>query len=89
MPDGRVLVGPVVTLRPLTVDDAAALFAAIGSEEVWAAGYNGGASARPLSVPLMAAWIEALVHGGPRATYAVTATRDVALGDAGTLVGTS
>jgi RimJ/RimL family protein N-acetyltransferase len=89
LPDGRILAGPVVTLRPLTVADAPALFAAIGAEEVWAAGYNGGPAARPRSVPAMVAWIEALLAKGDRVVYAVTLTASSALGAGGAVVGTS
>lgn len=92
LPDSRVLVGPVVTLRPLRTDDAAELFEAIGSEEVWAAGYNGGEAARPRSEAETARWIDALVHHGPRATYAVTLSEGAAgtaFGAPGRVVGTS
>lgn len=89
LPDSRLLVGPVVTLRPLGTDDAAELFDAIGSEAVWAAGYNGGEAARPRSEAEMARWIDALVDQGPRATYAVTLSADSVHGARGRVVGTS
>jgi RimJ/RimL family protein N-acetyltransferase len=47
MPGGRPLIGLGVRLYPTQVSDAAAIFAALDHDEVWAAGYSGGPSARP------------------------------------------
>jgi len=46
-PGGRSLVGRHVRLDPSVVTDADGLFAALDHEQVWAAGYSGGPSARP------------------------------------------
>jgi len=46
-PGGRPLVGRHVRLDPSVTEDAAAIFAALDYDEVWAAGYNGGPAARP------------------------------------------
>ena len=46
-PGGRPLIGRHVRLDPSVPTDADALFAALDHEEVWAAGYSGGPSARP------------------------------------------
>ena len=46
-PGGRPLVGRHVRLDPSVETDADALFSALDDEQVWAAGYSGGPSARP------------------------------------------
>ena len=45
-PAAARLVNDVVTLAPASPDDAAALFAALDDERVWAAGYGGGPAGR-------------------------------------------
>jgi N-acetyltransferase len=47
MPGGQPLVGRHVRLDPAVDADAQALFEALDHDEVWAAGYSGGPSARP------------------------------------------
>jgi RimJ/RimL family protein N-acetyltransferase len=47
MPGGRSLAGRHVRLDPAEETDAEVLFAALDFDEVWAAGYSGGPSARP------------------------------------------
>ena len=47
MPGGRSLVGRHVRLDQAEEGDAEALFDALDFDEVWAAGYSGGPSARP------------------------------------------
>ncbi|MDQ1684597.1 MAG: N-acetyltransferase [Frankiaceae bacterium] len=47
MPGGRSLVGAGVRLDPSDLADAAGIFAALDYDDVWAAGYSGGPSARP------------------------------------------
>lgn len=46
-PGGRPLVGRHVRLDPSVAGDADEIFAALDHDEVWAAGYSGGPSARP------------------------------------------
>jgi RimJ/RimL family protein N-acetyltransferase len=48
-PGGAALVGSHVRLDPTVDADADAIFAALDFDEVWAAGYSGGPSARPSS----------------------------------------
>ena len=47
MPGGRPLVGTHVRLDQAVEGDAEGIFSALDHDEVWAAGYNGGPSARP------------------------------------------
>jgi RimJ/RimL family protein N-acetyltransferase len=98
-PDGRALVGSVVRLDALTLDDAPGLFAALDDERVWAAQYGGGPAGRPVDVPAMRSWLAASVaarEGGPaargtayRVAYTVRLVADSDLGSAGTVVGTT
>ena len=86
------LANSVVRLRPASLGDAAELFAAIGDERVWAAGYGGGPAARPVDVAAMRAVLEAAVSAGlrgERQAYVVRLAADSPLGGAGTVVGTS
>ena len=85
----------VVRLRPASLGDAEELFAAIGDEQVWAAGYGGGPAGRPADVPAMRSWLESAVSAGlrgERQAYVVrlaAGSGDLGLGPAGTVVGTS
>jgi RimJ/RimL family protein N-acetyltransferase len=85
----------VVRLRPASLGDAEELFAAIGDERVWAAGYGGGPAGRPRDVAAMRSWLESAVSAGlrgERQAYVVrlaTGSEDLGLGPAGTVVGTS
>jgi N-acetyltransferase len=82
----------IVRLRPAALGDAAELFAAIGDEWVWAAGYGGGPAARPVDVAGMRSWLEVAVSAGlrgERQAYVVRLAVDSPLGPAGTVVGTS
>jgi N-acetyltransferase len=82
----------IVRLRPAALGDAAELFAAIGDERVWAAGYGGGPAARPVDVAGMRSWLEVAVSAGlrgERQAYVVRLAADSPLGPAGTVVGTS
>ena len=86
------LANSVVRLRPAGLGDAAGLFAAIGDERVWAAGYGGGPAGRPTDVAAMRSWLESAVAAGLRAerqAYVVRLAADSELGAAGTVVGTS
>jgi RimJ/RimL family protein N-acetyltransferase len=86
------LANSVVRLRPAALGDAAELFAAIGDERVWAAGYGGGPAGRPTDVAAMRSWLESAVAAGLRAerqAYVVRLAADSHLGAAGTVVGTS
>ena len=86
LPTGAALVGPVVRLDPSVVTDAGPLFAALDDERVYAAAYNGGR--RPESAAEVAGWIRAANQDG-RAMYTVRSVADSALGDAGTILGTT
>lgn len=91
-PDGRALVGDVVRLDAVTAADAAALFAALDDERVWAAGYGGGPAGRPADVAGMQALVDAGLRdlrAGTRVMYVVRLVRDSGLGAAGTVVGTT
>jgi RimJ/RimL family protein N-acetyltransferase len=81
MPGGRPLVGGHVRLDPARPDDAEALFAALDHDEVWAAGYSGGPSARPADAD---GWRRRIAQASDegRAMYAV---RD----PGGAVIGTS
>lgn len=85
----------VVTLRPASLGDAEELFAAIGDERVWAAGYGGGPAGRPTDVAAMRSWLESAVSAGLRGERQAYVVRlaDVSdrlgLGPSGTVVGTS
>ncbi len=86
------LANSVVRLRPAALGDEAGLFAAIGDERVWAAGYGGGPAGRPTDVAAMRSWLESAVAAGLRAerqAYVVRLAADSPLGAAGTVVGTS
>jgi N-acetyltransferase len=98
-PDGRALVGSVVRLDPMTLDDAPGLFAALDDERVWAGNFGGGPAGRPADVPAMRAWLAPSVaaRGGGaaargtayRVAYTVRLIADSELGAAGTVVGTT
>ncbi|GAA0614796.1 GNAT family N-acetyltransferase [Kribbella sandramycini] len=78
-PDGRSLVGDVVRLDPLQDGDYDELYAAIGNEQVYAGGFNGGVV--PADVAAMRAeWTPAIAK---RFAYTVRMVAD------GTVVGTS
>ncbi|WP_127125192.1 GNAT family N-acetyltransferase [Georgenia sp. SYP-B2076] len=84
-PDGRTLTNAVVTLRPLTPDDAPALFAALDAPEVWATGYGGGPAGRPADVGAMRRLMGTYLTGGTGGGVAY-AVRHARTGD---LVGTT
>src|SRR3954447_4081615 len=96
-PDARTLVGHVVRLDPVALDDDAALFAALDDERVYAAGFLGGPTGRPSDVAGMRPVTAAAVrdrelgpeHPSYRVAYTVRLLDDTALGDAGQVVGTS
>lgn len=48
MPGGRALIGVGVRLDPTVAADAPGIFAALDYDDVWAAGYSGGPSGRPV-----------------------------------------
>lgn len=81
-PGGHPLIGRHVRLDPSVPSDAHALFAALDHEAVWAAGYSGGPSARPLDAGDWGARI-ALASEENRAMFTVR------LVDDGRVVGTS
>lgn len=80
-PDGRSLLGDVVRLDRLVAADIDSLYAAIGTEQVYAGGFGGGPAARPTSVEHMREmWVPAAAK---RVAYVVR------LADEGTVVGTT
>lgn len=91
-PEARRLVGRVVVLDPISLDDAAGLFAALDDERVWAAGYGGGPAGRPTEVAGMRQIVEGAVEAGlrgQRQAWTVRLATDSDLGAEGTIVGTS
>lgn len=93
IPDAAPLVGPVVRLDPMTLDDAPALFECLDDASVWAAGYGGGPAGRPRDAAAMADSLVgpgvAATAAGTRLAFVVRLTVDSELGAAGTVVGTS
>ncbi|MGZ4592466.1 MAG: GNAT family N-acetyltransferase [Actinomycetes bacterium] len=90
-PDGRPLVGTQVRLDPAAPHDAAALFAALDDDRVWAAGYGGGPAGRPADPAAMRQVLRQAVDAAvrrERQAYVVRLVGD-RLGPAGTVVGTS
>lgn len=85
-PDGRPLIGTVVRLDRARHEDAAALFAALDDERVYAAAYHGGA--RPRDPAEIGEWVTEAERDG-RVMYLVRPVVDSALGRAGTVIGTS
>ena len=85
------LANHVVRLTPASVDDAEGLFAALGDERVWAAGYGGGPAGRWRDVDGARAFLAVADQGvtGPRQCWVVRLAADSDLGAAGTVVGTS
>jgi RimJ/RimL family protein N-acetyltransferase len=80
-PDGRPLVGAVVRLDRMQAADIDELYAAIATEQVYAAGFAGGPAAMPKSADEMRAkWIPAAAQ---RFAYVVRTVAD------GKVVGTS
>jgi RimJ/RimL family protein N-acetyltransferase len=81
-PGGRPLVGRHVRLDPSEPADAPALFTALDYDEVWAAGYSGGPSARAADA---AGWERRIAQavGEHRAMYTVRRLSD------GEVIGTS
>lgn len=82
----------MVRLDPVTADDVEGLFLALDDERVWAAGYGGGAAARPRDVAGMSAIVDAALaarEAGERQAYVVRLAAESPLGLAGTVVGTS
>jgi RimJ/RimL family protein N-acetyltransferase len=75
MPGGTPLVGRHVRLDPSVESDAAGIFAALDRDEVWAAGYAGGPSARPADPDGWTRRIRAAVEES-RAMYTVRACAD-------------
>ena len=88
-PDGRDLLGPVVELRKLRVEDSDELFHALDDARVWALGYGGGPAGRPTSEGGMVAWVGTLLARYGQMPYAIRMTGASELGPPGTLVGTS
>jgi N-acetyltransferase len=80
------LVGDVVRLDRLRVEDAAALFAAIGSADVFAGGYGGGPGGLPDGTDAFAAWMPGYFPLETGNSYAV---RLVGGPNDGLLVGTT
>lgn len=76
-PGGTSLRGTHVRLDPSVADDAEHIFTALDFDEVWAAGYSGGPSARPSSADGWRTRIAAAADE-QRAMYTV---RSVASGD--------
>jgi len=76
MPGGRALVGTGVRLDPTVPADAPAIFAALDFDAVWAAGYSGGPSGRPVDPVGWEQRIEAAVVER-RAMFTVRAGDDV------------
>lgn len=90
-PDGRPLLGRYVRLDRASVADAAALFAALDDERVWAAGYGGGPSGRPRDVTAMSRILRTAVEAATRRqrqAYVVRLMTDTP-SPAGTVVGTT
>jgi len=86
-PDGRSLLGDVVRLDQLVAADIDSLYAAIGTEKVFAGGFGGGPAACPSSVEQMReAWVPAAAK---RTAYIVRLVADSELGAEGTVVGTT
>jgi N-acetyltransferase len=86
-PDGRSLAGDIVRLDRLVASDIDSLYAAIGSEQVYAGGFGGGPAAMPTSAEHMReTWIPAAAK---RFAYVVRLASDSELGAEGTVVGTS
>ena len=91
-PDARPLLGDVVRLDLATPADAAALFAALDDERVWAAGHGGGPAGRPRDVEGTRRSLETALGAydrGERVPYVVRLVADSPLGAAGTVVGTT
>ncbi len=90
-PQARALVGRVVRLDPVQVEHAAALFAALDDERVWAKGYGGGPAGRPRDQVDMLARVTGMVEAARegRQAYLVRLCAGTELGRAGTVVGTS
>lgn len=73
-PDGRALVGSVVRLDAMTLDDAPGLLGALDDARVWATGYGGGPAGRPGDVDAMRRWVAAALRArdaGTRMPYVV------------------
>jgi RimJ/RimL family protein N-acetyltransferase len=86
-PDGRSLVGDIVRLDRLQAEDIDELYAAIGTEQVYAGGFGGGVAGMPASAGEMREqWLDSAAK---RFAYVVRLVADGPLGAAGTLVGTS
>ena len=86
-PDGRPLLGDVERLDRLRDSDIEELYAAIGNEQVYAAGFEGGLAGMPADAEAMRTqWIPAATN---RCAYVVRLVADSPLGAAGTVVGTS
>ncbi|WP_020391159.1 GNAT family N-acetyltransferase [Kribbella catacumbae] len=86
-PDGRSLVGDVVRLDRLVASDIDSLYAAIGTETVYAGGFGGGPAALPANVEHMReTWVPAAAQ---RFAYIVRLAADSELGAEGTVVGTT
>lgn len=86
-PDGRSLLGDVVRLDRLVAADIDSLYAAIGTEQVYAGGFGGGPAARPTSVEHMREmWVPAAAK---RVAYVVRLAADSEMGTEGTVVGTT
>jgi len=82
MPGGHALVGVCVRLDPSVPADAPRIFAALDHDAVWAAGYSGGPSARPVDP---AGWVRRIEAAAAeqRAMFTVRAA------DTGDVLGTS
>jgi N-acetyltransferase len=86
-PDGRSLHNDIVRLDRLVASDIDPLYAAIGTETVYAGGFSGGPAALPESVEQMReTWVPAAAK---RSAYIVRLAADTELGAEGTVVGTT
>ena len=86
-PDGRPLIGDIVRLDRLVAADIDPLYAAVGNEQVYAAGFGGGLAGLPTDADHMRnQWLESSAQ---RVAYVVRVASDGPLGAAGTVVGTT
>ncbi len=88
-PDGRPLVGRYVRLDRSELGDAPALFAALDDDRVYAGNFMGGPAARPKTSEKMGAVLGAALSTPGRTPYTVRLTGEGALGEAGSVVGTT
>lgn len=70
-PAAAPLVGRAVRLDPMTPDDTAALWRAIGSPAVFAGGYGGGPAGLPADEAAFGRWLESYYAGQARRNFVV------------------